>query len=93
MNKQTKDFQPDWVSPPGDTIADLLKEKGWTHEELARRCGYTTEQVSHLINGTAPITEHTALKLEQVLGGSAYFWMLREAQYQTATRQEKTNDL
>ena len=30
-------FAPDWVSPPGDTIADVLEERGWTQAEFARR--------------------------------------------------------
>ena len=81
MTEQNAVFQPDWVSPPGDTIADLLEEKGWTQVEFAQRCGYTTKHASLLINGKAPITEDTALRLERVLGSSARFWLMREAQY------------
>ncbi len=89
MTEQAPAFQPDWVSPPGDTIADLLEEKGWTQAEFAQRCGYTTKHVSLLINGKASITEDTALKLERVLGGSARFWLVREAQYrETVARRE-----
>ncbi len=90
MTEQVVAFQPDWVSPPGDTIADLLEEKGWTQAEFAQRCGYTTKHVSLLINGKASITEDTALKLERVLGGSARFWLVREAQYrETIARQNE----
>lgn len=74
-------FRPDWASPPGDTISDLLEERDWSQIELARRLGYTTKHVSLLINGKAPITEDTALRLERVFGGSAGFWLAREAQY------------
>lgn len=74
-------FIPDWVSPPGDTISDLLEERDWTQAQLAERLGYTTKHVSHLINGKAPISEETALKLERVLGSTATFWLSREAQY------------
>ena len=28
-------FALDWVSPPGETIADVLDERGWTQAELA----------------------------------------------------------
>ncbi|MGH8583514.1 MAG: HigA family addiction module antitoxin, partial [Gammaproteobacteria bacterium] len=68
-------FRPDWVSPPGDTIADLLEERDWSQVELAGRLGYTTKHVSQLINGKAAITEDTALRLERVLGGGAGFWL------------------
>lgn len=81
MIEQNAGFQPDWVSIPGDTIDDLLEEKGWSQAEFAQRCGYTTKHVSLLINGKASITEDTAIKLERVLGSSARFWMTREAQY------------
>lgn len=77
-------FTPDWVSPPGDTIADLLEEKGWSQRELAQRTGYTTKHISLLINGKAPINQDTALKLEFVLGSNARFWLNREAQYREA---------
>ncbi len=84
MTKQSKTFTPDWVSPPGDTILDLLEERGWNQVEFASRTGYTTKHISLLINGKAAITEDTALKLERVLGSPASFWLTREAQYREA---------
>ncbi|WP_333839568.1 HigA family addiction module antitoxin [Pelomicrobium sp.] len=74
-------FAPDWVSPPGDTIADVLEERGWTQAEFARRLGYTEKHVSQLINGKAAITEDTASRLERVLGSTAGFWLRKEATY------------
>lgn len=74
-------FSPDWVSPPGDTVLDLLEEHGWSQAELAKRTGYTTKHISLLINGKAPITDETAIKLERVLGSTARFWLAREARY------------
>lgn len=81
MIDNLQSFTPDWVSPPGETIADLLEERDWTQAQLAERLGYTTKHISQLINGKAPITEDTALKLERVLGSTAVFWLNREAQY------------
>ena len=74
-------FEPKWISPPGDTILDLLQERGWPQTEFAERTGYTAKHVSLLINGKASITEDTALRLERVLGGTAGFWLSREAKY------------
>jgi len=74
-------FSPDWISVPGDTILDLIEEKSWSQAEFAKRIAYTTKHVSQLINGKAPITEDTALKLEHVLGSTARFWLNREVQY------------
>ncbi|MBX9253794.1 HigA family addiction module antidote protein [Desmonostoc muscorum CCALA 125] len=84
MNKTTRPFTPDWVSPPGDAIAEFLQERDWTQAQLAERLGYTTKHVSLLINGKAPVNEETALKLERVLGSTAAFWLRYEAQYRAA---------
>jgi HTH-type transcriptional regulator/antitoxin HigA len=89
MTKPAHVFTPDWISAPGETIADLLDEKGWTQSELASRAGYTTKHVSLLINGKASITEETALKLERVLGSTARFWLTREANYREALARTK----
>ncbi|MBD2413684.1 DNA-binding protein [Nostoc calcicola FACHB-389] len=94
MTKTTRPFTPDWVSPPGDTIADILEERDWTQAELAERLGYSTKHISLLINGKAPVNEETALKLERVLGSTAAFWLKREAQYRAAlARIEEENRL
>lgn len=86
-------FQPDWLSPPGDTIADLIEEQSWAQAEFAQRTGYTTKHVSLLINGKAPITEETAIKLERVLGSTARFWLTREAQYREAVARKHEYDV
>jgi addiction module HigA family antidote len=78
---RSSSFTPDWISPPGDTLADVLEERGWSQTEFAERTGYTGKHVSLLINGKASITEDAALKLELVLGSTAGFWLSREARY------------
>lgn len=75
------DFSPDWVAVPGESVNDLLEERGWTQADLATRTGFTTKHVNLLLKGRAPITEETALKLEWVLGSTARFWLSLEAQY------------
>ncbi len=74
-------FSPDWVSPPGETIADLLEECNWSQAELAQRLGYTPKHLDQLIKGKAPLSEDAAMRLESVLGSSAGFWLAREARY------------
>ncbi|MXZ80410.1 MAG: HigA family addiction module antidote protein [Gammaproteobacteria bacterium] len=82
-------FTPNWASPPGDTIADVLKERGWTQAELAKRLGYSETHVSQLINGKASLTEDTAFRLESVLGSTAAFWLRREAFYRGRRQRER----
>ncbi len=81
MTDQDKTFQSDWISPPGDTIKDLIEERDWCQVELAKRLGYSTKHLNQLIKGKASVTEDTALRLERVLGSTAKFWLNREANY------------
>lgn len=75
-------FTPDWVSPPGDTILDVIEERGWSQVELAERLGYTEKFISQLINGKVALTVDAAVRLERVLGSTLDFWLNREANYQ-----------
>ena len=74
-------FAPDWVSPPGDTLLDILEERDWTQDELAQRLGYTAKHVNQLIKGKVPLTEDAAIRLERVVGSTVGFWLAREAKY------------
>ncbi|PYV92141.1 MAG: XRE family transcriptional regulator [Acidobacteria bacterium] len=84
MIEKVSDFNPDWVSPPGDTIADLLEERGWKQTEFAARIGCTTKHVSLLVNGKVSISDDIAIRLERVLGSTARFWLTREAHFRAA---------
>lgn len=81
MTELTAPFEPDWVSPPGETIQDLMEERGWTQAELAERLGYSVKHVSQLVNGKVPLSEEAAMRLERVLGSPASFWLTREAKF------------
>ncbi len=88
------DYLPDWISPPGETVLDILEERGWSQADLAERTGYTRKHINLLIKGSASITEEAALKLERVLGSTAGFWLNREAQYrELLARQAELDDL
>lgn len=83
MDKNHTGFLPDWVSPPGQTISDVLEERGWQQREFAERLGYTQKHVSQLITGKVPITVDAAQRLERVLGSRMDFWLALEVNYQT----------
>jgi ribosome-binding protein aMBF1 (putative translation factor) len=68
ITNKGREFQPDWVSPPGDTIAEHLGERSWTQAELATRTGYTEKHVSQLIAGEVSLTDDAAERLARVLG-------------------------
>jgi HTH-type transcriptional regulator / antitoxin HigA len=77
-------FDPDWVSPPGDTIRDLLEERSWSLAEFGKRLGWGTDRIDGLLNGETSISFEIALDLEQILGASANFWTIRESQYRAS---------
>lgn len=80
-------FSPNWVSPPGDTIAELLKERGITIVELARGLGIGDMEADDLIAGRKELNLSVANKLENVVGGAAGFWLAREEQYRKGLQQ------
>lgn len=85
---------PDWLSPPGDTIASILAERCWTEAVFAKKSGLDIGQVKQLVCGKAAITSPIALTLSRVLGSTVRFWLVREADYRAGLRLlEETNGL
>lgn len=84
-------FTPEYAAPPGDTLADLLEERGMTQTELARRLGVSLKHVNQIVNGAASISAEVALGLEKVFGVSTAFWLNRDSLYQAhiARRDER----
>lgn len=82
MTTTSTRFIPEWASPPGDTLADLLDEHRMTQTELAERLGVSLKHINRVIKGAASLSAELALGLEKVFGASASFWMTREAHYQ-----------
>jgi plasmid maintenance system antidote protein VapI len=77
----TDEFRPNWSSAPGDTIADILRERHLSLLEFARRIGQSAGEATDLLEGRATITIGIARRLEEVLGASVEFWMSRDFQY------------
>lgn len=94
-----QEFRPDWVSAPGDTIADILRERSLSDDEFARLIGETPEGTRNLLQGRSTITLEIARRLEYCLGASVEFWMSRDFQYRQdiaripATHKEWLNEL
>lgn len=90
------EYNPTSYSPPGETLSDILEERGITQKELSIKLGRSDKNLSQIVNGKAPITPDLAMDLETVLGTPAHFWNNREARYREwLTRQsiaEPTED-
>ncbi len=76
-------YAPEEISPPGETLRDLLEEKGITQAELATRMGRPRKTIHEIIAGKAAITHETALQLGLVTGVAAGFWNARERRYRS----------
>jgi plasmid maintenance system antidote protein VapI/Zn-dependent peptidase ImmA (M78 family) len=74
-------FAPDWVSPPGDTIAAILEERRLSANDLANSMDWTSSNVDELLHGRAILTAKIAKQLAASLGSSPDFWARREARY------------
>jgi len=74
-------YNPDCVSYPGETLAEVLYSLNMTQAELARKTGHSLKTINEIIKGKAPISANTAFQLELVTGISARFWNNREIHY------------
>jgi len=74
-------FTPDWVSPPGDTIATILEERGVSRVEFARTIHWAEGDIEELLEGRRAVTAELAGQLAAVLGAPASFWAKRELQF------------
>lgn len=66
---------------PGETIREILDDRGITQTDFAVRLGKSEKFVSQLVNGKASLTHETAIELDRVLGVPSSFWNAAEAQY------------
>lgn len=81
------EYSPDSVSPPGETLQELLTERNLSQAELATRMGRPKKTINEIVKGKAAITPDTALELELVLGVPAPFWNARERNYRASLAQ------
>ena len=85
---------------PGETIADVLEDRGISQAELAASTGVSPAYVSNVIAGKKDISSKFAFALEYALGVPKSFWINLQANYdaelleateeQTITDEERT---
>lgn len=87
-------YEPDEISPPGDTLQETLDALNMSQAELAERMGRPKKTINEIIKGKAALTAETALQLEKVLGVPASFWNNRERLYREyLARRDETQRL
>ena len=81
IDRIQNEYFPDAVTPPGETLQEVLNTIGMTKAEFADRIGKTPKFIIDMIKHGATITPATAMDLEKVLGIPASFWNNRERRY------------
>jgi len=84
-------YAPDFISPPGETLAEILEERNMSQSELAQRMGRPKKTINEIIKGKAEITIDTALQIQLVLGTPASFWIERERLYREYLARKNEN--
>ncbi len=74
-------FEPNWASPPGDTISRLAAAGNVPIYELAERIGLEDDVFSGIMEGRVRICDEIADALSAELGASSQFWSERYNQF------------
>ena len=75
------EFLPNWTSPPGATIRDVLEERELSLEWFSDQMGLSLDQIANLLCGLTGIGPDLAQQLEKLFGAPAQFWLIREKRY------------
>jgi addiction module HigA family antidote len=66
---------------PGEFLAETLTELGVSQAEFARAIGVSPMRISHVVNGTRPVTAELALLFGRALGQSPQYWLNLQTAY------------
>ncbi len=86
------EYVPQSVTHPGETLIDVLEERGMSQVELAERLGRPKITVNRIVKGKTAITPDTAIQLERVFKISASFWNSRQRIYDEFTARKSANE-
>lgn len=74
-------MEPNWASPPGDTIVRLMIKREIDASELADSLGLSKLDFEALIHGHRRLTQDDAVILADNLGSTPRFWLSRDKAY------------
>ena len=77
MNGLSREF----IIHPGETLIEILEDRGMSQRELAVRTGVTEPHISSIVNCQKAISVSFAKKMEYALGIDAGFWINLQANY------------
>ncbi|MFZ6007219.1 MAG: HigA family addiction module antitoxin [Nitrospirota bacterium] len=74
---------------PGVILKEIIDELGISQAKLAHDIGVSPMRISHIINGSRPVTGDIALRLAKYFGQSPQFWMNLQSSFDMQTAQSK----
>ena len=77
---------------PGEFLKEMLEDLGTSQAEFARAIGVSSMRVSHVVNGTRPVTAELALLFGRVFGQSPQYWLNLQAGYDLKTAERVMKD-
>ena len=69
---------------PGEFLAEILAEEKLTQAQFARAIGISPMRVSHVINGSRPVTADLALRFGKAFNQTPQYWINLQTQYDLA---------
>lgn len=81
MGQKLQHTSPDLLIHPGESILEIIDDRGINQKELAIRTGFTEKHISTVINGKKSISAKLALSLESALDIPATFWKNLQSNY------------
>lgn len=82
MGKKRIGISRELIIHPGQTLADILEERGISQKELSVRTGVTAAYVNMVIAGKKNISANFAMALEYALDTPKSFWLNLQAHYE-----------
>jgi addiction module HigA family antidote len=72
---------------PGEFLKEALEELGLSQAQFAHAIGVSAMRISHLINGTRPVTAELALLFGRAFNQSPKYWLNLQAAFDLKTAQ------
>jgi addiction module HigA family antidote len=74
---------------PGEFLKEALEELGTSQAEFARAIGISPMRISHVVNGTRPVTAELALLFGRAFGQTPQYWLNLQSDYDLKTAQQE----
>ncbi|MGC2518275.1 MAG: HigA family addiction module antitoxin [Burkholderiales bacterium] len=74
---------------PGEFLKEALQESGTSQAEFARVIGVSPMRISHIVNGTRPVTAELALLFGRAFGQSPQYWLNLQAACDLKTAEQE----